>query len=72
MKVLDLINYLKEFPEDAEVGFEVPSGDHWRTRLVYQPQQLSVEQVEYSEYHRALKLADPNEDSADSMVVLSY
>lgn len=64
MNVKELIEMLKHEDPTAEVHFSYNSGDHWRTHLAPTVDSVSVEVVEYSEYHRMDKVLD-DEDCYD-------
>lgn len=59
MKVSELIELLEDFDPEAEVGFGYNYGDYWRTIVVAEPTEVDTREVEYSDYHRMLKLAEP-------------
>ena len=66
MLVADLIEELKNMPQDAEVHFQYNYGDHWRTQVA--PTVYSVEMglVKYSDYHRMDKVVEPDWDEEDA------
>lgn len=72
MKVSDLIERLRDFPEDSDVGFAYNYGDHWRTMVVAEPEEVDEMEVEYSDYHSMFRLTDGIEiaNEPKMMVVL--
>ena len=57
----ELIEALKRYDDDDNIHFCYPSGDYWGRTLVCQIDKLEEEYVEWSEYHRSLKLVEQNE-----------
>ena len=64
MKVAELVEMVGYMDHDAEVHFSYNYGDHWRTQVA--PNVDNVEQgvVEYSAYHSMDKIVD-DEDCYD-------
>ena len=62
MNVADLIEELKQMPQDAEVHFQYNYGDHWRTQVAPTVDQVEVGYVKWSDYHRMHKVKDFDED----------
>ncbi len=65
MKVIELIEQLKELDQNLEVHFSYNSGDYWKTKVTSNVYDVSIELVEYSDYHRQTKLVDYNSDNDD-------
>lgn len=69
MLVKDLIAKLQEQDPEAEVGFAYDYGDHWNTLVVGTVDEVTEQEVVYSDYHRSDKLryqdCDPDEDQED-------
>lgn len=65
MLVRDLIELLKEYPEDLEVHMAYGYGDHWRTTVAPKVSQVFEGAVSFSEYHRMDKLIEIDEDYDD-------
>lgn len=63
MKVKDLIRQLTDFGPEAEVFFQYPSGDYWRTQLAGDVDHVVEATVEWSEYHREWSL--PRDEDKD-------
>ena len=70
MNVADLIEELKQFPQDAEVHFQYNYGDHWRTQVAPKVDFISEEYVAYSEYHRMPKVIEVDYDDEDEAETL--
>jgi hypothetical protein len=66
MNVADLIDALKQMPQDAEVHFSYRYGDHWRTQVAPQVSEIYEGQVNYSDYHRMHKVVEYDCDEMDS------
>jgi hypothetical protein len=66
MKVSDLIEYLGEFPKDAEVHIMYGYGDHWRTTVAPEVDYVGEKTVAYSDYHQMDKIVDIDEDDEDA------
>ena len=47
---------------DTTVMFAHPSHDYWRTELASQPDNATVEGVEYSDYHNTYKTVTEEEE----------
>lgn len=56
MTVRELISKLMYEDSDAEVYFEHPSHDYWRTQLASEVRSLEVKTVGYSDYHQQYAL----------------
>ena len=69
MNVADLIEELKQFPQDAEVHFQYNYGDHWRTQVAPTVDFVEEGYVKYSEYHRMHKVAELDYDEDDNPIV---
>ena len=67
MNVKDLIQQLKQMPDDMEVQFAYNYGDYWKTTVTAPVDRVDVESVKYSDYHNMDKLVvqDENEDRDD-------
>ena len=65
MKVLELIERLRELDPEMEVMYEHPSHDHWRTVLTSDVSQVEENTVRYAEYHRQYVLAEDEDDCED-------
>ncbi len=59
--VKELIEVLKQYPDELPVVFSYPSGDYWHTELAGQVQAVDEGQVAHSEYHRKLQVIDCEE-----------
>lgn len=74
MNVADLIEELKQMPQDAEVHFQYNYGDHWRTQVAPTVSEVYEGQVKYSDYHRMHKVVeqdwDDDEEAEGQTVVL--
>lgn len=70
MKVRELIELLKEFNENDEVGFSYNYGDYGRTVVVADINEADISLVTYSGYHQMNRLADEDEEDVTRMVVL--
>ena len=75
MRVKELIERLKDYPEDMEVHMAYGSGDYWRTVLAPAVTQIDMGFVQYTDYHRMDKLVEPDfdeepEDGVKAVVVL--
>lgn len=66
MTVKELMAILSEFDQDMAVGFEHPSHDYWRTKLISRIDNVDKGYAKYSEYHR--QLAVPTERELDQHV----
>jgi len=66
MLVADLIEELKNMPQDAEVHFEYGYGDHWRTQVAPKVSNVGMGMVKYSDYHRMDKVVEPDWDNEDA------
>jgi hypothetical protein len=82
MLVKDLIEALEGMDPEAEVHFSYNYGDHWRTEVAPEVEQVKRGYVGYSDYHCMDKLLDEEdlypdeedgnpEENARSVVVLS-
>jgi hypothetical protein len=74
MKVSELIEELGLMDPDAEVHFSYNYGDHWHTTVAPKVEQVEVQQVVWSAYHRMPKVTDPEDgdrDERQTAVVLS-
>ena len=72
MNVRDLMEMLSEFDPELEVQFAYNYGDHWRTIVTGDVNNVSLGKVEYSEYHRMDKFVsddDFDEDEDDNKSV---
>ena len=58
MKVQELIEQLKRFPEDAEVVSVYNYGDYWKTEVAAPVNTLDLLPVKWSEYHGMNKVVD--------------
>lgn len=67
MKVKDLLSALLYEDSDAEVFFEYPSGDYWRTRLAGSVDMVETATVEWSEYHREWSLPRDDDKQLEDM-----
>jgi hypothetical protein len=65
MLVADLIEELKNMPQDAEVHFQYNYGDHWRTHVAPEVRSVEMGLVKYSDYHRMPKVVEPDWDNED-------
>ncbi len=61
MTVEELINELKQFDGDMEVGFEHPSHDYWRNMLISGVDNVEEGYAKYSDYHSQLAVASEEE-----------
>jgi len=74
MKVSELIEYLEDMNQDAEVHFSYNYGDYWRTKVTPSVNEVFDGYIKYSDYHRMHKLVDEYSDDIDNarkVVVLS-
>ena len=65
MLVRDLIERLKEYPEDMEVHLAYGYGDYWRTTVAPKITSVSEGEVERSDYYQMDKLITIEEDYDD-------
>jgi len=66
MNVKELIEQLRQMPDEMEVKFAYNYGDYWKTEVAADVDRVTTGEVTYSEYHRMDKLADEqNEDDVD-------
>jgi hypothetical protein len=67
MKVSELIQELKNFPEDSEVHFSYNYGDHWHTQVAPEVSSVEEQTIKYSGYHSmdAIYEGDDEEDLAN-------
>lgn len=65
MKVLELIERLRELDPEMDVMFEHPSHDYWKTVLTSEVSQVEENTVRYAEYHRQYVLAESEDDPED-------
>jgi len=63
MKVKELINTLNNMDPEQEVMVSYSSGDYWNSQVAEPVEDIDVENVQYSEYHRKYKVCD--EDKLD-------
>lgn len=72
MTVKELIELLKQYPEDMKIGKEVPSGDHWGTRLAFSvdPREIGIEPIAWSNYHLQFKLPENPSGEPEEILVL--
>jgi len=56
MNVKELIQQLKQMPDDMEVHFVYNYGDYWNTDVTAPVGSVDVESVTYSSYHQQDKL----------------
>lgn len=62
-QLLELIAHL---PDDAEIMFQRPSGDYWKTDLVESPDRLEEVEVAFNTYHDQDAVVDSDRvDSED-------
>ncbi len=60
MKVAELIEKLKNMPQDSEVRLARPTFDRWGVVIAVTPRSVYEETVEWSGYHEEFRL--PRED----------
>lgn len=74
MLVRELIEMLQNHDQDAEVAFEVPTGNYWRQVLAVSPTRVEQALSRYSEYNNGNVLIDPDDDNeerdTDNLIVL--
>lgn len=70
MKVKDLKAQLNFFDDEAEIMVGYPSGDYWGREIANEPQEPQLEEVTYSDYHRAYKVVDNAHDDTKQVVLL--
>ena len=73
MTVAELIEELRDMPEDLEVQFSYNYGDHWNTDVAASVKEVDIDEVGYSSYHRMDKVldgADPEDYERVREVVL--
>jgi len=61
MNVGELIEALKGFDKNLEVGFEHPSHDYWRSVLITKVENLEEGYAQYSAYHSQLAVASEDQ-----------
>lgn len=73
LTVGDLKNMLNGYDDNMPVYFQYNYGDHWRTQVAGEINDVYVSQVEYSEYHQMEKVADePSDDTTPALLLTSY
>ena len=65
MTVRELIEHLEEFDGDTKVVKSYPSGDYWKTEIAQGISEGEMKVVEYTDYHRTLKVTDDDEAAED-------
>jgi hypothetical protein len=69
MKVKDLIEFLEDFDPETEVHMAYGYGDYWNSTVAPRIGNVTMGEVEYSEYHRMDKLVErDDEDEEESEV----
>ena len=76
MTVAELIERLKDMPEDAPVVFAYDYGDHWHSQVAPCVSDIDEQKVKWSDYHGMPKIADhedddDNQDTTVNAVVIS-
>lgn len=61
----ELIEALKNFPDDMPVHFVYNYGDHWQTRVAAEVADVQSEKIKYSNYHSMDRLATDEEIEQD-------
>ena len=66
MTVSELIDELKEMPEDSVVMFSYNYGDYWGTHVCADVHRVEVCNTVYSDYHQMYKIdLTPDEEDTD-------
>lgn len=74
MTVAELIETLQDFDPDMEVKFSYNYGDYWNTIVARGIDNVDVDYVRYSNYHRMDKVItepDEEDDDMEEVVLLS-
>ena len=66
MKVSELKELLEDCPDDMEVMFAYPSGDHWHNVLASEIDDVDQAHVRHSDYHRTDKVLDTFADNYEA------
>ena len=70
MKIKELIEHLNEFPDqNADVRFEYPSGDFWKTRIAKEITNLNMKKVKKDDYHSKFIIAPPDERGEIALIL---
>ena len=67
MTVAQVRELIEGVEDDVLVGFEVPSHDYWRNKLLGTITTAEVGLVEYSEYHQQFKLLDAEDEDVQDV-----
>lgn len=72
MTVQQLKEELNNLPDDMEVKFSYDYGDHWHTNVAERINNVGIDFVTYSDYHRMDKVVEENhKDGPREVVILS-
>ena len=63
----ELIEALRDVPDDAEIFFEYASGDYWRTTLARPINIVDEKVLVYSRYHNTWKVIDDFEEGEQTL-----